>query len=140
MSISLNNHESRIKALESSGKVSEVSLTNPGYIKFSNGLIINFGTSGGVNKTFSFKKPFTSTIISATSSRLDGGGYEHSPILGSLTNSGLYVQCRGYQNESKSANIGIIAIGYLISYRILNYAYACKNLLFTPLRKFGGVK
>ena len=112
MSISLNNHESRIKALESSGKVSEVSLTDPGYVKFSNGLIINFGTSKGANKTFSFKKPFIATIITATSSRLDGGDYEHSAILGSLTKSGLYVKCRGYNNQSKDAYIGIIAIGY----------------------------
>ena len=95
MSISLSNHDARIIALENKinsipagGGVAESHLGNPGYIMFSNGLIVNFGSgnTGGVGFVYvAFKKPFKTKAVSN-------------------------------------------------SYRILKYAYACKRLLFTPLR------
>lgn len=47
MAISLNNHESRIKTLEtklsSIGTVETAKIAQTGYVKFSNGLIIQWG-------------------------------------------------------------------------------------------------
>ena len=67
MSISLNNHESRIKALENAGSGSWSKFSNSvGYCLTENstGLKIQFGTAGNdAYPTITFPKPFT-TIVS----------------------------------------------------------------------------
>ena len=71
MAYSLKNHEDRIATLESkiasSGGIVESSLTDPGYVKFGNGLIINFGTvkTDVTNRRVSWKKSFSSICLCA---------------------------------------------------------------------------
>lgn len=133
MAISLNNHETRIKALESSSVPKVVVSGNKGYWKCGNILIQwIIRVQSGVH---SWLTPFSSDAsYSAVVAGFENGASENSGISSQLASS---INVNSWQsNRAKN----IIAIGYLISYRILNYAYACKNLLFTPLRKFGGVK
>ena len=102
MSISLSNHESRIKALENAGGGSWSKFSNSvGYCLTENstGLKIQFGTAGDDPcPTITFPKPFTTIVscvgfgnstglstavdgaphilsISLTSCRLDSGSY-----------------------------------------------------------------
>ena len=140
MSISLNNHESRIKALEDTtfavSGIIESKVSNPGYVKFGNGFQICFGNMSGSSGSKSFAKSFTSAAVCIVGSTL------YSRILreGDFTVTSLNKSGFSYA-LNPSANTGYyIAIGYLISDRILNYAYACKSLLFTPLKTIGGVK
>lgn len=116
MAYSLKNHEDRIAELESkiasSGGIVESSLTNPGYVKFSNGLIVNWGYGIG-GETFSFKKVFTNVnSIIPLATRCDGTGYEQSAILGRITTTSLFVDCRGNGNNFFAAKISVLAIGY----------------------------
>ena len=133
MAISLNNHESRIKALENSSAPKVVVSGNKGYWKCSNILIqwmIRVQSS-----THSWLTSFSSdTSYSAVVAGFEGGASENS---GLSAQSASNISVSSWQS-GRAKNI--VAIGYLISDRILKYAYACKNLLFTPLRKIGGVK
>lgn len=66
MSISLNNHESRITALENK---SGISLTSgSGWVDFSNGLQMRFGVVNGSSGSVSFGKAFTQTGVSVVGS------------------------------------------------------------------------
>lgn len=61
----VNNHESRIKALEgkigAGGGIVESSLNDPGYIKFANGLLMQWGFTPKQSHTF--PKPFPNKVL-----------------------------------------------------------------------------
>ena len=132
MSISLSNHESRISALEKAGYVTESKYTNPGHIKFSSGVIINFGdTNGAIATNFcpqTFSKPFTSKCIcSVASPTRDMGNWAGEECRSFLTS--LSTIKVGAYGVSGSIYVSWIAIGILYTYR-----YIIKSLLiFTPL-------
>lgn len=143
MGISLNNHESRIKALENKGSGSWSKGTNStgGYGKEgSTGLLIQWGyvnhpnNDGSVGVTL--PTSFTTTIytVQVTGNKNDGEWSQGFYVTSKATDRFVI----GKRGSSQTAYW--LAIGYLISDRILNYAYACKSLLFTPLKKIGGVK
>lgn len=141
MSISLNNHESRIKALENggAGSWSNGSNANGNWVKESKtGLLIQWGTATdiGNNRESPFKFPIAFSNVSYHLSLGYNGHHNVQPWVSvfqykNMTTTGATISLTAKQ-------VGIyrwLAIGYLISYRILNYAYVCKSLLFTPLRK-----
>lgn len=109
MSISLNNHESRITALENK---SGISLTSgSGWVDFSNGLQMRFGTINRSSGNISFMKSFTQTGVTIVGStyynrRLSDNDF----TVTSFNKTGF-----GYALNA-SCNLGYyIAIGYLIS-------------------------
>lgn len=121
MAISLKDHEDRIVTLESKigagGGIIESSLTNPGYVKFANGLIINFAYAI-TTSPLKFKKPFTQILGVAHSRLATWEGKTDGTYCGynSISNTQLtFTKYSGFNDFS------IIAIGYLISNRILNY-------------------
>lgn len=85
MAYSLKNHEDRIAELESKigagGGIIESSLTNPGYVKFANGFMMNWGFSpkrrDGLLNTNIFKKPFSTQCLAVTISP-DIGNYDRT--------------------------------------------------------------
>lgn len=121
MAISLKNHEDRIAELESkiasSGGIVESSLTNPGYVKFSNGLIVNFAYAITTNP-LKFKKPFTQILGIAHSRKATCTERPQATYCGynSISNTQLT-----WSSWDGLRDFSIIAIGYLISNRILNY-------------------
>lgn len=126
MAYSLKNHEDRIVALENkianSGGIVESSLTNPGYVKFSNGLILNFGLSE--NRTGTFKKPFTSSPLAIVVSPYKPSVqcFAEHWCVDSFTNTNFRIR-----SDYGNAQSRYIAIGYLITNRLLNYIYAKLN-------------
>ena len=146
MAISLNNHESRIKALESGGSSTWTKGTGTNCFwtqEKTTGLIIQFGWTGNDRgdswKTITLPKAYKNTNYTALYSLASGGsgGQEYNSFGATgKTTTGFKFKIQAVE----TASFTWLAIGYLISNRILNYAYACKNLLFTPLRTIGGVK
>ena len=144
MAISLNNHESRIKALENkgSGSWSKGSNSNGNWIKDSvTGVLIQWGLIGRQSsQRFTVNMPLSySDKNYAVITSLNGESWTPSDF------SNYVIKSSANAFQQHQTGIGYLggmwlAIGYLISNRILNYAYACKSLLFTPLRKIGGVK
>ena len=144
MAISLNNHESRIKALENkgSGSWSKGSNSNGNWIKDSvTGVLIQWGLIGRqssqrftVNMPLSYSDKNYAVITSLNGESWTPGDFSNYVIKSSANAFQQHQTGIGYLGGMW------LAIGYLISDRILNYAYACKSLLFTPLRKIGGVK
>lgn len=131
MSISLNNHESRIKVLESKGNGSWTKYSNSvGYCLTENstGLKIQFGNAGDdTYPIITFPQPFT-TIVSCIGLGVDSevstkdGGAPHIRTI-SLT------ACRLDSGSIPAKYVRWIAIGILYTYR-----YIIKSLLiFTPL-------
>lgn len=130
MSISLNNHESRIVTLENKVTGSWTKYSNSvGYCLTENstGLKIQFGTAGNdAYPTITFPKPFTTIVScvglgysSAVSTASDGCTHIRSISLTS---------CRLDSGSTNAKYVRWIAIGILYTYR-----YIIKNLLiFTP--------
>ena len=140
MSISLNNHESRIKALENGGASSwsKGSNANGNWVKESKtGLLIQWGSissSGSLKYEVDQPFPVKYTQIPVVNKSIGGyynGGFDMTWMqIKSISLDKFVHSVIG----SLGSPVQWFAIGYLISYRILNYAYACKSLLFTPLR------
>ena len=123
MSISLNNHESRITALENksntTGGIIETKMTNPGYVKFSNGILIQFGDVNNGNN--SFKTAFKSMVKMAVSGEWS---YYGDNIVNSVSLTGFNARIE-FTNYLRN----YIAIGILYTYR-----YIIKSAQkFTPL-------
>lgn len=145
MSISLNNHESRIKVLENggAGSWSKGSNANGNWVKESKtGLLIQWNCvycSRDQNKITlptSYKND-TYSIMTVQNHR--SGDAETSALIPMIKNkksTTFEIRHIHPQGHGVSSWMGWFAIGYLISDRILNYAYACKSLLFTPLIKW----
>ena len=145
MAISLNNHESRIKALESGGSNTWTKGSNSNGFWFKESktnLIFQYGRTsmqGDSRKTVNL--PIAYTVLESISVvctfyndvDLNTDSATHGRAI-NLT------QLRIGSGSAYNTTLGWWSIGYLISDRILNYAYACKNLLFTPLKTIGGVK
>lgn len=138
MSISLNNHESRIKALENggAGSWSKGSNANGNWVKESKtGLLIQFGaTNTGSTLTVKLPVVFTDTSYKVIATRNNTKANESAIVVYDNTVSQFNMTFIYPQGSRPLSSANWLAIGYLISYRILNYAYACKSLLFTPLR------
>lgn len=124
MSISLKNIEDRVKALEnkasSTGGIVESKMTDPGYIKFSTGMILQW--AGYNNHKFCIPFPNKCLIVMTGSRdymRQGDKSWNSDLALSSLSTSSFAT----YDEQAKH-----IAIGYLITYRLLNiyYAYAHK--------------
>lgn len=132
MSISMNNHETRIKALEnkigSGGGIVESNMSNPGYVKFANGLIMNFGIDniGVANKTVNFYKSYPNKCLAVVCSPNRHDGYVsgsdcsilnngESTRVPKITNTGFSIL------NSWSTGCNYFAIGYLITNRLLTY-------------------
>ena len=146
MAISLNNHETRIKALENGGSSTwtKGSNSNGTWIQeASTQTMIQFNTLGvlaGDYKVIYFAKAFKSpptVVFTGQGRRFDGSGWVAVHVVYDVTTTQFRL---GHVNPVNFDKIAWIAIGYLISDRILNYTYACKSLLFTPLKTIGGVK
>lgn len=104
MAYSLKNHEDRIKILEqSTGSLSVTawSKSENGYVQFSNGLIINWGT------TKSFNKAFPNAPLGIALAPLQKGynSYVEHISVTSLTKT-------GYSTQNTSFPTRFIAIGY----------------------------
>ena len=131
MGISLNNHESRIKALEDKGSGSWTKYSNSvGYCLTENstGLKIQFGTAGNDSyPTITFPKPFT-TIVSCVGLGIASGvstSSDGAPHIRSIS----LTACRLDSGSIGSKYIRWIAIGILYTYR-----YIIKSAQkFTPL-------
>ena len=146
MAISLNNHETRIKALENSGSQNWTrgeSSTGIWWKDAKSGLILQH-SKGNVTNFGKIKLPipYSSTksyTVVATFGKNDPTTEMWAPER-SATTSQVVTNSEIIVYAAERPGFGWFTIGYLISYRILNYAYACKSLLFTPLRTTGGVK
>ena len=120
MSISMNNHESRIKALEnkigSGGGIVESSLSDNGFVKFNNGLIINWGNSGIYSarqiKTLSMVKAFTNTnyiVIAYNMLTTRDNFFSYQPH--NLATDSFKLRCQDSAGSS-GGTVKWIAIGY----------------------------
>ena len=142
MSISLNNHEDRIKVLENggAGSWSKGSNSNGNWVKESKtGLLIQWGkiNAPGNNTPGVIKFPiaFSNTNYLGLITCLGHNNLESSwTSLWQLKDFITTSMSVSLTNYTQVPAYNWLAIGYLISYRILNYAYACKSLLFTPPR------
>lgn len=130
MAISLNNHETRIKTLESNSSTSSWAKGVSGTLHWtkesSTGLTIQWGmantASGWTTRTVTFPKAFANTNYFFTPAVVSGG-----------SGSGQYNSFRVWNRSTTGCafNVGCdeqisvmwLAIGYLISDRILNYIY-----------------
>ena len=121
MSISLNNHESRIKALENAGSGSWSKFSNSvGYCLTENstGLKIQFGAAGNdPYPTITFPKPFT-TIVSCVgfgnSTRVSASS-DGTPHIRSIN----LTSCRLDTGSLEIKYVRWIAIGILYTYRYI---------------------
>lgn len=115
MAISLKDHEDRIAELESkiasSGGIVE---SGTGWCKFANGLIMNFGRGSGDIK---YAKPYTNNPYVAVAPIHNSPWNEECAITDPST-TGFRHRLAGYNSAVLCT---WLAIGYLISYRILNY-------------------
>lgn len=115
MSISLNNHESRITALENK---SGISLTSgSGWVDFSNGLQMRFGyeTLSGSSeswRTYNFKKAFTNNCISICSGDSPGDTRTGHTTHIKYINRSQFAIASDYGNSATTATSYYIAIGY----------------------------
>ena len=133
MSISLNNHESRITALENrtlSGlSIISSSLTTNGFVEFSNTLIVNWGINRGTpNGTeYSLPKAFKKVgFIAVGSPHVPPSSVYWTQPATAYINGLTKIRVGGH---SSTGNIAWIAIGILYTYR-----YIIKSAQkFTPL-------
>ena len=131
MSISLNNHEDRIRVLENAGSGSWSKFSNSvGYCLTENstGLKIQFGTAGNdAYPTIAFPKPFT-TIVSCVGFGANSDQSTSSDGCPHIRSISL-TSCRLDSGSTSALYVRWIAIGILYTYR-----YIIKSLLiFTPL-------
>lgn len=129
MAISLNSINTRVSSLESkvnSGVgITESKLANPGYVKFANGLIINFGytgaSSGTTARSVTFAKPFSNVPTFTVSMRSGGSG--DAQYNGFIV-SRVSTTSATFRNQAReSSSMSWIAIGYLITYRVKNWLF-----------------
>lgn len=119
----VNNHASRIKTLESK-TTSTIKIQNE--IVSTTNLTFIFGsTYMAVDsyKTVTFKTPFTTNCImvitQGTHTSIGGGLKVTTQTSSSYSRTGFRLN-----NDCMDQTVYWLAIGYLISYRILNHAYA----------------
>lgn len=108
----VNNHESRIKALEgkigAGGGIVESSLNNPGYIKFANGLLMQFGTGSG---WVTFPKAFPNKCIAVATSSQHNAGWNEDTVVNSISATGFCSHLARY-GTGYTVACNYIAIGY----------------------------
>ena len=135
MAISLNSLNSTVssygtritnleKKIGAGGGIIESKLTNPGYVKFANGLIINFGytgaSSGITARSVTFAKPFSNVPTFTVSMRSGGSG--EAQYNGFIV-SGVSTTSASFRNQAReSSSMSWIAIGYLITNRVKKMA------------------
>ena len=125
MSISLNNHESRIKVLENTGITSPTILATNSFgkcIKFGSLLIQggNFDNAEWSERTITFPKAFSQVFFLDSNMTPNGFNLSNTSVTFHDTHCGVKV---------KIVAASWIAIGILYTYR-----YIIKSLLiFTPL-------
>lgn len=121
MSISLNNHESRIKALESAGSGSWSKFSNSvGYCLTENstGLKIQFGAAGDdPYPTITFPKPFT-TIVSCVGFGNNSVGSDPGDGAPHIRSISL-TSCRLDSGSRIMKYVRWVAIGILYTYRYI---------------------
>ena len=88
-------------------KSSAASIAAKGYIQFSNGLILNWGTGKKADNPITFAKAFTSACWSVQLTSKDGGGKDYAHVAKSVTTTGF--TCDSY--DSDSAVFYFFAIG-----------------------------
>lgn len=131
MAISLNSVNTRLTTVENNGNIitAQSGKAQNWYVKYKNGLIMQGGyksMSSGTNRTetFNLNTPFTTTTYVAISQsnisiEIEAGSYGMAHVVSRTTTT---FNVRKSMNEA--CIVHWLAIGYLISYRILNYAYA----------------
>ena len=133
MSISLNNHESRIKALEGSSATIQTNPVANGYMKVGS-LLFQWGStsyddSSGSSTKIVFQKTFTSTPFYVCAAAVKSSGSLLWQVTQSVTNSGFTFLWNGYNGHASSSGFNWFAIGILYTYR-----YIIKSAQkFTPL-------
>lgn len=136
MAISLNSLNSTVssygtritnleKKIGAGGGIIESKLANPGYVKFANGLIINFGytgvSSGGTPRSVTFAKAFSTAPTFTVSMRSGGAG--DAQYNGFIV-SGVSTTSATFRNQAReSSSMSWIAIGYLITNRVKNWLF-----------------
>ena len=133
MSISLNNHESRIKALESSSPTIQTNPVANGYMKVGSLLFqwgsTSYGDSSGSSIKIVFQKTFISTPFYVCAAAVKSSGSLLWQVTQSVTNTGFTFVWNGYNGHARSSGCNWIAIGILYTYR-----YIIKSAQkFTPL-------
>ena len=117
MAISLNNHETRIKALEdklsSGGAYTTGTGTNGRWFKFADGLIIQCGKSGSGTKTFPIPFP---TVCS-------GFVTAGTNPTSSYNTTSFNFNDMSFGTSAKPGSVPWLAIGYLITYRVKNWLF-----------------
>lgn len=131
MAISLNSVNTRLTTVENNGNIitAQSGKAQNWYVKYKNGLIMQGGyksMSSGTNRTetFTLNTAFTTTTYVAISQcnfayEEERGGWGLANVVSRTTSSFNVKKAFG-----EACTVHWIAIGYLISYRILNYAYA----------------
>lgn len=132
MAISLKNIDDRLKVVEAGGNiiVEQSGKAQNWYVKYKNGLIMQGGyksMSSGTNRTetFPLNTPFTTNTYVAISQPNFALEIEDAKSFGianvvSRTTTSFNVK----KVMTESVTVHWLAIGYLISYRILNRVYA----------------
>ena len=114
MSISLSSLNTRVTNLEKGSQLIESNLNMPGYVKFANGLIINFGQAGTSKSLFA--KAFTTQVFGYSNARINGSEGAFSPNEGRVL-----CDLTGIWSTSKrSPLVSYIAIGILYTNRVLS--------------------
>ena len=83
------------------------SLNNNGYVKFLNGLIIQWGTGSG---NISFPIPFPNKCFSVTSSSQHNAGWNEDTVINNITNKGFISHLAAY-GTGYTVSCNWIAIG-----------------------------
>lgn len=121
MSISMNNHESRIKALENKigagGGITESKLANPGYIRFANGLVLNFGITPGLRDDSKTTQTYAKSIGKfltggATVNRSDRNTDCHSAYFYHNSSTNCIVTHDSAGSAGGTHTVSWFAIGY----------------------------
>lgn len=132
MSISMNNHETRIKALENISNTSNIT-HGLGWINIGNSIEIRYGTSDSFNprsgyetvRTVTMAKPFTKTIRSAIiSTTNNNSGCDFCNFISNINQTTISFIANSLGSGTGSPSLyrcEYIAIGYLITNRLLNY-------------------
>lgn len=141
----VNNHESRIKALEgkigAGGGIVESSLNDPGYVKFANGLLVQWGTinKNSTEQQVTLTKNFTNGSSYVVTTDLNGlvsdGDPSNSPVIKVLYKSENKFSIRSVDVHGNNirARFGYFAIGYLITNRLFDmfksFSYTIKEAM-----------
>jgi len=79
-------------------KSSAASIAAKGYVQFSNGLILNWGTGKKSDNPITFAKAFTSACWSVQLTRKDGGSKDYAQTTTSVSTTGF--TCNSYDGDS----------------------------------------